>query len=337
VLPEDRADILEHSYDGGGVKVTGPALLVRKSVGQKVSLSGSYYVDNVSSASVDVVTTASPYKEQRRETGIGLDFLHRDAVMGLSFSRSNEPDYRAETMALKLSQDTFGGMTTVSLGYSVGKDVVLSNIDPNFHDHVNRYQYRLGLSQVLTKSWLMSLVYEGITDEGYLNSPYRAARVLGTPVPEIYPRARSSHAYALGTQKYFESRSALKFTYRNFRDNWEIHSNTYDLVYSSYLGSRWLVDTRLRYYKQNRAVFYADNFAREQNYMARDKELSTFTSKSAGLQGSYRLFGSDTYRGTLNASYDYLYFDYDDFTDLRTGKLYAFHANVIQLFFSFVY
>ena len=32
VLPDDRADTLYHSYDGGEVEITGPSLLVLKSV-----------------------------------------------------------------------------------------------------------------------------------------------------------------------------------------------------------------------------------------------------------------------------------------------------------------
>ena len=39
-LPEDRADLMLHSFDGGGVTACGPALLVRKSLLNKVSLSG---------------------------------------------------------------------------------------------------------------------------------------------------------------------------------------------------------------------------------------------------------------------------------------------------------
>ncbi len=70
-LPEDRADLMYHRYDGGGVTASGPALLVRKSLLNKVSLSASYYVDIVSNASIDVVTTASPYNETRNEFGIG--------------------------------------------------------------------------------------------------------------------------------------------------------------------------------------------------------------------------------------------------------------------------
>ena len=56
-----------HAYNGGGVKAWGPALLVRKSLLDKVSLLRPYYVDMVSNASIDVVTTASPYQETRHE------------------------------------------------------------------------------------------------------------------------------------------------------------------------------------------------------------------------------------------------------------------------------
>ena len=62
VLPEDRADIMFHEYDGGGVEINGPSILVRKSVSKNVSAYAKYYVDSVSSASIDVITTASPYK-----------------------------------------------------------------------------------------------------------------------------------------------------------------------------------------------------------------------------------------------------------------------------------
>ena len=52
VLPEDRADLLYFRYDGGGVTIDGPSVLVRKSIGEHVSVQANYYVDMVSSASI---------------------------------------------------------------------------------------------------------------------------------------------------------------------------------------------------------------------------------------------------------------------------------------------
>ena len=41
VLPDDRADALYHSYDGGGVEITGPSLMVLKKFGQTLTPSAA--------------------------------------------------------------------------------------------------------------------------------------------------------------------------------------------------------------------------------------------------------------------------------------------------------
>ncbi|MGD8429471.1 MAG: hypothetical protein PVH31_03615, partial [Ectothiorhodospiraceae bacterium] len=154
VLPEDRADLLYHRYDGGGVTVDGPSLLIRKSIGKNVSVSGNYYVDMVSSASIDVVTTASEYSEERREQSASVDYLHGGTIMSGSYTRSVESDYTANTASFGISQDFFGDLTTLSMNYSRGWDTVGKNGDPSFEEDVSRQDYSLGLSQVLTKNLL---------------------------------------------------------------------------------------------------------------------------------------------------------------------------------------
>jgi len=97
VLPEDRADTLYHYYNGDNVQIDGPSILVRKSIKDTVSVFGNYYVDSISSASIDVVTTgASEYSEERTEYSVGMDFLHEDTIMSVSFTDSAENDYVAE-------------------------------------------------------------------------------------------------------------------------------------------------------------------------------------------------------------------------------------------------
>ena len=48
------------------------------------------------------------------------------------------------------------------------------------------------MTQILTPRWLMSANFEAISDDGYLGSPYRVARVFGAAVPERNPRTRSA-------------------------------------------------------------------------------------------------------------------------------------------------
>src|SRR5205085_10779387 len=83
-LPPDHAEAMLHVYDGGGVKAVGPAVLVRKSIANTVSLSATYYVDMVSNASIDVVTTASPYTETRQQLDLGVDYAVRDTLIHIS-------------------------------------------------------------------------------------------------------------------------------------------------------------------------------------------------------------------------------------------------------------
>ena len=108
----------------------------------------------------------------------------------------------------------------------------------------------------------------------------------------------------------------------------------------------WTFDGHARYYQQNHADFYSDLFPffNAQNFLARDRELSTFKSTTLGLTATWqfniaRLRWMD--KGTLNFSWDRLHFNYDDFRDVRviaitpgTEPLYTLDANVMQFFIS---
>ncbi len=341
VLPEDRADSMYHYYRGGDVTVSGPALLVRKSVGDSVSVSGRYYMDSISSASPDVVSGGSPYKDKREEFGLGVDVLHGSSLISAFLSSSKESDYLADTYSLNVSHELFGGLTTVNMGYSQGQDVV-QRVDTSFESGINRYSFRLGLSQVLSKSLLLGLNYEGIAEDGYLSNPYRSVRILGAFREEIYPGTRDSQALALRLVKGFSSDnravgSSVRAEYRYFRDNWGIRSNTMGLAYQRYFGARWLGELHYRYYQQSAASFYSDNFLTEMTYMARDKELSTFHNHSIGTKLSWALLRQRFLffeRASLNLAHDYILFSYDNYTNVRTGQLYSFGANVLQLYIS---
>ncbi|MCZ6911318.1 MAG: DUF3570 domain-containing protein [Proteobacteria bacterium] len=335
-LPEERADALYHYYSGGGVDVQGPALLVRKNFAEKYSVSASYYVDSVSGASIDVVTNASAYSENRSQFGVGFDYLYGDTLMNISYSQSDENDYEAKTMIVGLSHDFFGGMSTLAMGFSRGDDTVM-RVDTMFEDTIDRFQYRLGWTQILSPTLVAAINYEGVAEEGFLNNPYRSARVLGASVLERYPRTRTSNALGLQANKYWGDRSFVtRLKYRFYDDTWGITANNIELIFSRRIGEKSEVGLGGRFYVQNGASFYSDNFDQEYLYMARDKELSDFTSVSFGGRVSYELFRDRGRfaKGKLTLMYDRIHFSYDNFTDIRSGELYEFNANVIQLFFT---
>jgi len=343
-LPEDRADLMYHYYDGGGTKAGGPAVLVRKSLADKVSLSGSYYLDMVSNASIDVVTTASKYKETRREETLGLDYVYRDASITLSASNSSEPDYTAKSAGIDVSQEVFGGMTTISLGYTRAWDKV-GEKGVGFFDSARHWRYRLGATQVLTPRILMSANFEAVSDDGFLGSPYRVAFRRGSAIEESNPRTRTSRAVMFRVIGDLGSHDAARIEYRYFWDTWDIRAHTVEMGYTRYFGGeRWLADGYLRYDTQQHALFYSDNSPDETLYLTRNRQLSTFRTYGLGTRVAYsakKVPGK--YEIKLNGALERIRFDYADFTDIRTqttpgdfstGKRYKHDASVVQLFVS---
>jgi hypothetical protein len=335
-LPEDRAELMFHSYDGGGVKANGPALLVRKSIADRVSLSAQYYVDAVSNASVDVVTTASPFKETRTAWDFGLDTVVRDTTLSFGLNRSREPDYTADTFSMDAAHEVFGGMTTVSLGFTRGKDQVGKKGVAGWIDEATHWQYRTGLTQILTPGWLMSGNLEIVSDEGYLGSPYRVARVFGAAVPERNPRTRTGRAVKLRSitdTAALLPRSSVRVEYRYYWDTWAIKAHTFELGGSHYIGESFELDVWLRSYSQTKALFYSDNAQSETLYLSRNRQLGTFGSTSLGARLAYAWGGAPKgWDIKFNALYEFKQFRYKDFTDLRTGNLYRHNANILQLF-----
>ena len=330
-LPDDQAEAMVHVYEADGLRATGPAVLLRKKLGTAVSLQGSIYVDQVSSASIDVVTTASPFKETRKEFSVGGDYVYRDSQVTVSTTQSTEPDYKARSLSVDVAQDMFGNMTTVSLGFSRGADDV-GRRDVGFFDKARHWRYRLGLTQILSPHWLATLNVEAVADDGYLGNPYRSARVGGAFVPENDPRTRSSRALKLGTVGALAGGSAVRASYRYFWDNWAIRAHTVEAGYSRYVGESFLIDGSLRLHSQGKALFYSDNAVADTLYLSRNRQLSSFKSVGLGAKLTYTAGKVREADIKLSAAYQLLHFKYSDFTDLRTGTPYALNAHVLQLF-----
>ncbi len=334
-VPEDSAEAMFHYYSGGGMTASGPALLVRKKVADNFSLSAGYYLDAVTNASIDVVTTASPFRENRSEYSFGTDYVYRDSHLNFSASTSREPDYIADSLGMDIAQEVFGGMTTVNMGFTRSKDQISKHHAPEFHDQAEHWQYRVGVAQILTPSWIMSANTEIVADDGYLGSPYRIARVFGAAVPENVPRTRASRALELRLIGDLGNHDAMHVNYRQFWDNWSIRAHTMEAGYSRYFGSNWLADTTLRYYSQGKALFYSDNATADTLYVSRNRQLSQFHDVSLGAKVAYTLNKvSGQYDVKLNAAYELTSFKFDDFTDIRTGSLYSYHASLLQLYVS---
>lgn len=363
VLPEDRGDILYHRYDGGGELVTGESVLIRKKVGESFDVTGTYDTDIVSSASIDVMSAASPFKEKRKQYSLGIQYLHGKTTYGVSGLKSSEKDYLSNNVSYSIKEDMFGDLTTVTLGFTRGRDHVwrhdvdkknnTSTYSDKFLENneqvsprVDRRAYRIGLTQILTKKLIATLNFESQSLEGFLRSPYRRVRY-GDPnslnvsyEAELYPHTRSSNALGIEARYYLNYRAAVKLFYRYYSDTWGIHGQTGELQYVHPFGDKWISEWSVRYYTQKRATFYSDLFPYidAQNFLARDRELSTMSDFTfhLGIERKWPITQKVYAKGAF--FYDRIQYSFKDFrNNMRTTlapanqPLYKYGSNVFML------
>jgi hypothetical protein len=376
VLPDDRTDALYHRYEGGGITVQGPSILIQKKITDNFAVNANWYQDYISSASIDVKLSASPYKEKRTQKSAGFEYLHGKSTYSAGLINSVEPDYKSNTTYYSISQDMFGDLTTVTMTFKRGWDKVYKdtknaqgvivnvsdfggtdrNGNPISFKDADHRGYDVGLSQILTRNLIASFNYEVLTDEGYLQSPYREILYLSpgqglgwSKGEQVYPNTRTSNAASVEAKYYLWYRAAVTGQYRYFSDTWGIRAHTAELGYT-HPWKKLIFDGSFRFYTQSAASFYSDLFPRVnfQNFEARDRELAAFNSYTIGAGASYDFpipRNKWINRSTISLHFDHLLIDYKDYRNaLLIGTnpaytagnepLYKLNANILQLFAS---
>ena len=129
--------------------------------------------------------------------------------MGASYTNSEESDYSANAARFSINHDFFGDLTNVGITYARGWNEVRRNGDDLFLEEAKSQSYRLDVSQIITKNFLVNMNYEGVTDEGFLNNPYRPGSLPGSQFScawlqlrarKSIPRTRTSSAFAAPRQ-----------------------------------------------------------------------------------------------------------------------------------------
>jgi len=359
VLPDDRADVFYSKYTGGGMDITGKSVSVRKKVTEAFGVEGNYFVDSVSGASIDVLSSASSIHDERKQKSLTLNYIRDKTEYTASYTNSTENDYISNTTHFSLSQDMFGDLTTVTLGFTTSRNKVgeRSGGLTNWLGHAYSKSYEAGLTQILTKDLIAGVTFEVITDQGFLANPYRSIRYLDPSNPakgyslgsQVYPGTHTSNAVEARAKYYLPYRAAISASYRFYSDTWGIRGNTVELGYIQPVANRWIFEGRVRYYKQGHATFYSDlfPFAGSQNFMGRDQNLASSQNTTIGAKATYAFLpdGWKVFkRGTVTLDVSRIRFKYSDFRNIKDFGLptyqpgseppYHFDATVLQLYMS---
>ena len=329
-----------HSYDGGGVTATGPALLVRKNLADKVSRSPAATTStSVSNASIDVVTTASPYKETRNDLRTSAsNYVVRDTLITVLAATQPGARLRRRCHQRRRRAGRLRRHDHRRLGFTRGADEVGKKGTDGYFDHATHWHYRARRDADPEPDLAdASANFEAISDDGYPRQPLpRGARLRRRgartqPAHPLQPRRSSCAPSAT-----WASATWCAAAYRYFWDNWAITAHTVELGYSPLLR-QGLAGRCLR------ALLHPARRAVLQRQRQRRDRLRHAQPAAQHLQRASAWAATVTYTAKrcpaattvkLTGALEHVSFKYSDFTDVRTGQPYSFDALLLQLFVS---
>ncbi len=320
------------------------------------TVEASYLIDIISSASVDLVSSATQRFDENRHA-LGAAVTH--AMDGMSFNAnygySRENDYDGHGFGAGAVFEVAERNATLGVSYALELSQIGRADDPTFDESLVTHAIDLNGTQILTPWLVASGGYALGLQSGYLAKPYRYAQLYrsgvannqgmegaldvgqlfqaGSGVPEVHPDFRMRNALYAGLKAHIVKETAVEFRYRFYFDNWSLTGHTAEVL--GHLGWNENFGARLRYrfYGQGAASFYQFIYDTPQRYMTRDRELSPLTSHLVGL----KLFARAEDLGFLSAlgitaKADLFRYDYSDFPALPTRQGFVLETGVEAVF-----
>ena len=237
--------------------------------------------------------------------------LERLTRVTLGGKFSYEDDFYSATLSAAIAHDFNDKNTTLSFGINDESDIIqpigntpvpLSNYG-DFAKEGNKSKNGagalLGLTQVMTRTWLTQVNLAVDRFSGYLNDPYKIVSVLdaaGNTTGYVYenrPDSRTRKSVYLDNRLGWD-RTSMGLSLRYMADSWGIHSQTAQVHFRWWSPTRQqYVEPTVRWYRQTAADFFqpflaADNGA-DTRFISSDPRLADFHALTYGLKYGFGL------------------------------------------------
>jgi hypothetical protein len=353
-----RATFEMASYtDSDNITVYSPSIAASiENVTQGMSLRGSYLVDVVSAASVDIVSTASRTWHEVRHAGtIETEYKPHELGITIGGSVSSEPDYLSYGLGFAVAQDLDEKNTTITAGYGYGHDVASRGPTPFavWSRVIEHGTFNVGVTQVVNKSTVASLSADMILDSGDQSKPYRYIPMFSPLVAANVPRGasidwvtqyrlpeRPLEQLPLNRQRFaftgrlghrFDS-STIRLEERVYADSWLLIASTTDVRWIFDAGRRFALWPHAHFHAQSAVNFWQRAYVSNNvngswdlpEFRTGDRELGPLQTVEGG--GGVRAFlgsNADPQAWSLTLQADAMYTNFLDdlYTTSRTGFL----------------
>ncbi len=296
---EDKASLSFDFYaDNTDVQVYSPNFSFFKTLTKKFMIGIKMRIDAISAASIrkggspvrsDAVTGATAKRTfddvRYAPTLLGV---YNDGDNSFTFGvyYSTERDYTGRSVFANYVRQLNLQNTAVGIGFSQSFD----KWEPTFKRNLPRNDRKerkidLSVTQLLSPTAMVQLIYSNLYSEGFLGSPYHYLLKKDFARFETLPETRKGHAFAIKFVKLINEPTSINLSYRYYTDDWGIKSHTGDIKLLRDITDTFTVGMRYRYYTQTKADFAKriEEYSLTDRYVAVDYRLSDFNSNTVGL------------------------------------------------------
>ncbi len=253
--------------------------------------SAAWVADVITSASVDVVTQATPgFRELRQEATLGGGWRRPDRGFNAGVTYSHERDTHAD-IAYGGGNRRWRGNLETSLRYSFSLTAMgRATQRPELWRDVVVHGVEAGLLQPLGPLATAELILSTYYSTGYHANPYRRVPVVvsGSLSDAVWhdermPDTRWRYAATGRLRRAFGTRLFTSIEYRFYRDSWNLLAHTAEVRLAWAPSDPWRVELRDRVHVQGASAHYRERYAVQLAYMTRDRRQSPFLSNMGGL------------------------------------------------------
>ncbi len=303
--------------DNAGIEVYSPTFSLFKKVSHQWMLGFKMRVDAITAASiangsnvthVDTVTGASkgenPFNDVRYAPTLMATYDDGDNTLSFGGYYSTENDYEGRSVFANYVRQLNEQNTALGIGFSQSFDKwvpIFKRALPTNKRQEQKIDF--SINQLITPRFSMQGVYSYMYSTGFLSSPYHYALQDDIAKFENYPDVRTGEAFALKGVYLLNKDNAMQFSYRYYRDDWNIASHTFNIEEYHDFSSKFTSGVRLRYYTQTKSNFIKGigDYKANDTYFAIDYRMSAFDSYTIGVPFIYKMKGGDK----MTASVDF--------------------------------
>jgi hypothetical protein len=306
-LPDNEIQVNFNSYfDNFRLNVIYPSVNIVKSIDNNTSITGSYLVDAISSASmkmifkVDGITSATTNKlggadntpdELRHQVNLGIVRNFSGVTVSADGMYSTEHDYSSKTFATNISVPLAKKNTILKLGLSGNWDKIFPQ-SRFWTKNRNTLSLNLGLTQILSKSIVSQFDFSFINADGYMSDGYQVVRIINGYTVNVFepilPETRIRKAVGIRTNFGISKLSTILLGYRYYWDTWNIRSHTLDAEYKTHISDNINLIFGYRQYYQTKAYFFKSTYEQVEPLMGVDSKLNSGYTNDASISLSYK-------------------------------------------------